>query len=302
MALEDTILDAIGLPLRDGKVVELLRITNTKLPEKGHHAPTTYNIEDGFSFQFRSRYVFEHSFLEPPFLTFDKPFPRAPFENPDDDVCEPILEEVSISDSFKGPLPFGLVFGVDNVDFLSQGKPYQKIKYSEGYGNCFLRGKYNLELQYTGTNVLHRVRISLISNYTKTFLRRKELLKEQNKNIKPERDESILLVKPFSPTTAWRERMAGGDECFSAESIDATDVIIDKFLEQLVVATQEKKANKVWSAVKKVVISLNKLNDKHNHIETMEREEMCEFIDTAVKATGYIIEKGEDITCDWREW
>lgn len=53
--------------------------------------------------------------------------------------------------------------------------------------------------------------------------------------------------------------------------------------------------------VKEVVIKLNELNIEQDHfIETMEREDLYEFIDTAARIAG--LESEEDITEEWREW
>lgn len=302
--MEFDFLSLIGLPLKDERVVSLLKETNTELPKKGHHAPTSYNFDLGFMYQFRSRYVFERSFLIPPFLTEEMPFPRAPFEDPDAEVCEPILEEIGINCNYKGQLPFELKFGHDITDFIAEGKHYKRIKYSEGYGCCFLRGDYELELQFTTGNEFHRLRIMFIGNDTRKYLRRKETLRVQNKNIKPESEaaQALSVLKNKKPIEAWKERMLAGDDCFSEESIGSTEVILDTFMDQLIVASREKKASKLMGAVKKAVTALNKLNAKYNHIETMEREELCDFISLAVASTGYVLEDDEDVTYEWREW
>ncbi|MEH7329499.1 hypothetical protein V7085_19010, partial [Priestia megaterium] len=53
--------------------------------------------------------------------------------------------------------------------------------------------------------------------------------------------------------------------------------------------------------VKEVVIGLNELNEQFDYfIETLEREELCEFIIKAANAAG--LETEEDITEEWREW
>lgn len=53
--------------------------------------------------------------------------------------------------------------------------------------------------------------------------------------------------------------------------------------------------------VKEVVIKLNELNIEHDYfIETMEREDLYEFIDIAARIAG--LESEEDITEEWREW
>jgi hypothetical protein len=57
----------------------------------------------------------------------------------------------------------------------------------------------------------------------------------------------------------------------------------------------------IIKAVKEVIISINELNDKYDYfIETVEREDFCEFINTAAKIAG--LESEEDITEEWREW
>lgn len=294
---------AIGLPLRDEKVIDILKLTKSDMPTKGYHAPNVFNLDKGITFSFRSRYVFERSFLEPPYLTFDKAFPRPPFENPDDEVCELILEEIWLSDNFKGSFPFGLDFNGDNSNFLNQGKPYKKIKYSEkNYGNCFLRDKYQIEIQLNSDQTFGQLRVSLIANETRKYLRRKESLRIQNKNIKPESAGNLITFKNPTLISSWKLRMADGDDCFTDENIEATNTILNDFIDQMSIATQEKKASKVLSTVKKAVVALNKLNDKYNHIETMEREELCDFIFSVVKSTGYVLEENEDITYEWRQW
>lgn len=37
-------------------------------------------------------------------------------------------------------------------------------------------------------------------------------------------------------------------------------------------------------------------------IETMEREELADFIDKSAKLAGLDIQEDEDITEEWREW
>ncbi len=52
---------------------------------------------------------------------------------------------------------------------------------------------------------------------------------------------------------------------------------------------------------KEVVIGLNELNEQFDYfIETLEREELCEFIIKAANAAD--LETEEDITEEWREW
>jgi hypothetical protein len=48
---------------------------------------------------------------------------------------------------------------------------------------------------------------------------------------------------------------------------------------------------------------MNKINKKHDHfIETLEREELSNFINSIVRKTGLETDSNIDITEEWREW
>lgn len=107
----------------------------------------------------------------------------------------------------------------------------------------------------------------------------------------------------MSPTLKWKQRMDDGDGAFNKKNISDTESALDAFIENLVAATEQQKANAVYAAVKKVVSNLNKLNEKHDSfIETTEREELVEYIHSAVRLTGFAIDKETDLTEEWREW
>ncbi|UKS27290.1 hypothetical protein LOZ80_38655 [Paenibacillus sp. HWE-109] len=45
------------------------------------------------------------------------------------------------------------------------------------------------------------------------------------------------------------------------------------------------------------------MNEENDYfIETMEREELAEFIDKVAQLAGLEVEEGQDITEEWREW
>jgi hypothetical protein len=54
--------------------------------------------------------------------------------------------------------------------------------------------------------------------------------------------------------------------------------------------------------IKKIVFSLNEYDKSKPFIETVEREDLCEFIDKVIVATGYKIHKDRDYTLEWRTW
>ena len=52
-----------------------------------------------------------------------------------------------------------------------------------------------------------------------------------------------------------------------------------------------------------MVVAFNEMNEANGYfIETMEREELADFIDKAARLAGLDIQEDEDITEEWREW
>ena len=101
-------------------------------------------------------------------------------------------------------------------------------------------------------------------------------------------------------TAAWQQRMEN-DEIFTAENIKATDEILDTYMNRLEGSLDKMSEQDILEYVQEVVIGLNELNEQFDYfIETIEREELCEFIIKAANAAG--LETEEDITEEWREW
>ena len=90
---------------------------------------------------------------------------------------------------------------------------------------------------------------------------------------------------------------------FTAENIRAAAQVLKKFIGTLEVAVAKRKVSQVQGAIKKTVVTFNKLNPKNNYfIETLEREELVDFMIKAVRLTGFKVEEDADITESWREW
>ncbi|MDT2047809.1 MULTISPECIES: hypothetical protein [Bacillaceae] len=105
-------------------------------------------------------------------------------------------------------------------------------------------------------------------------------------------------LKSSKPTVEWKKRMEE-DELFTVENIQATDEVLDLYLNQLKDAKGVEQD--ILRCVKEVVLSLNDLNEEFDYfIETIEREELYEFITEAANLAG--LETEEDITEEWREW
>ncbi|MFY0783204.1 hypothetical protein AB1K18_23375 [Peribacillus simplex] len=103
------------------------------------------------------------------------------------------------------------------------------------------------------------------------------------------------------PPVEWKERMDEDDDLFTDENINATNEVLDSYINNLVKLGDMPTEEDILECVKEVVISLNEINEQYDDfIETMEREELCEFIIEAAHIAG--LESEEDITEDWREW
>ncbi|WP_176583655.1 hypothetical protein [Priestia megaterium] len=107
-------------------------------------------------------------------------------------------------------------------------------------------------------------------------------------------------LKNNKPTAAWQQRMED-DEIFTVENIKATDEILDTYINRLKGSVDKMSEQDILEYVQEIVIGLNELNEQFDYfIETLEREELCEFIIKAANAAG--LETEEDITEEWREW
>ncbi|PQP82703.1 hypothetical protein C0Q44_14955 [Paenibacillus sp. PCH8] len=106
------------------------------------------------------------------------------------------------------------------------------------------------------------------------------------------------------PTKLWNERMVEhGDEFFTEERLLLSDKALDTFLHQLIALEESKHPERIMKAVEEVVTTFNEMNEANGYfIETMEREELADFIDKAARLVGLEIEEDEDITEEWREW
>ncbi|MGG1167477.1 MULTISPECIES: hypothetical protein [Bacillus cereus group] len=107
-------------------------------------------------------------------------------------------------------------------------------------------------------------------------------------------------LKKNKPTTPWVEHDED-EEFFTEENISATNKVLDTYINNLQQLGENPTEVEVMQVVKEVVIKINELNIEHDHfIETLEREDLYEFIDAAARIAG--LESEEDITEEWREW
>lgn len=111
---------------------------------------------------------------------------------------------------------------------------------------------------------------------------------------------SFEELRKNKPTIQWVENDED-NEFFNEENINATNEVLDSFINSLEKLGTNPPEAEIMKIVKDVVIKFNELNEQYDYyIETMEREDLCEFIDTAVSIAG--LETDDDITEEWREW
>jgi hypothetical protein len=107
-------------------------------------------------------------------------------------------------------------------------------------------------------------------------------------------------LKNNKPTIQWIENDEEG-EFYTEENIIATNKVHDSYIDDLKKLGANPSEAEIIKTVKQVVISINELNDEYDYfIETVEREDLYEFIDTAARIAG--LESEEDLTEEWREW
>jgi len=99
------------------------------------------------------------------------------------------------------------------------------------------------------------------------------------------------------PTINWKEQLDDGSAFFTEEIIIESDKLIDNYLDALQKATNE---HAIWKAIEAVVKAFDKLNiDLDYFIDTMEREDLAEYIQKAAEAAGLFYDG--DVTEEWRE-
>lgn len=103
------------------------------------------------------------------------------------------------------------------------------------------------------------------------------------------------------PTVFWRERLNDGDDTFTNENINASEKALNAYIHKINGLGGTPTQKKLLSLVKEVILKFNKFNEKYDFfIETMEREELVEYILAVAELAG--LETVEDITEQWREW
>ncbi len=256
-----------------------------------YHARTS-NASSGIILRFegRKRYILGYG---------------PPAADSGDDSDELILIEFDVcDDSF--PLPFNLTFG-DSADTIVTkiGRKAKEKSAEQSYGSAWkfqfddfrLMAALNKQLQ------LIWIRVFKMNLSEKSRIELQRQLRDQRKNIKPENTETVAAFKKKLPTQAWKKRLAEGDEILNSRNIEETETILVEFIDKLVEYTIARKASNIFNAVPKLTRIINKLNVKFDDfIDSYEREELCAFINEAVRATGFNLTDDVDLTEEYRDW
>jgi len=90
---------------------------------------------------------------------------------------------------------------------------------------------------------------------------------------------------------------------YTDKDVEECDNVLGEFIGALQNMGLEADQPEILECVKKVVLELNKLNDRTGGclIETGQREELFTYIDFAARQSG-LTSTDADVTEEWREW
>jgi hypothetical protein len=225
-----------------------------------------------------------------------------------EEIYELFLKEVTFGDKTPYPyqLPFELKFDDDYTTIKSKigSSPTSKSKADvSDVVYWFLTPRYRVIVRQKEKRSISFVRLFPIELHELKAVELKKSLKSQNKNVSNKANLEILNLKSELPTIDWKQSMLEGDDLFTEKNIADSEALFQSFLKEVTVSAEKKDASKIYSSLEKAVKGFNRLQEKHNgFIETLEREQIIEFLEEAVRLTGFQIEEGLDLTEDIREW
>ncbi len=222
---------------------------------------------------------------------------------------ELILEHVTflVGAPYPYDLPFDLLFDDDDKSIYKKIGSRPVSKSAPADNDCdivfrFLTNNYSIIIRKGKAKIIF-VKVFPIELGEIKSIEIKRSLSSQRKNISGVNKGKLVALKEHLPTLRWKQSMLDGDSCFSEKSIASSEAVFNLFIDNLIAASNKADASKIYSAVKKAINAFNKLQNNHcNFIESNEREQIIEFIEKAVKLTGFEIQDGLDLTKDIRQW
>ncbi|MBN6151952.1 hypothetical protein JR065_16530 [Xanthomonas sp. AmX2] len=211
--------------------------------------------------------------------------------------------------AYAAALPFGLAFG-DDADVVSQklgAAPFRQDKSATLPEYSAERSVYSYSID--GLQVIakydggHRLMAVYLLQADRTALAAKRRRGSLGKHaIVPGNAERLEAFRARIPTPRWREALAEGDRTFNEPDIATAEALLNAFIDAAKDATGNASAPAIHVAVEELVLGLNEINARSGMIETLERDELGTLIDEIVRATGFSLDDGEDITSEWRAW
>ena len=125
--------------------------------------------------------------------------------------------------------------------------------------------------------------------------------------------EKLIATKAGYPFNKWREYYPNkennfeGMEQYTPENCDQAQQIFDNLISTLIRIDEDAKKEVKEKLFEIAILALNTLNEESEDclIETREREDLCELIDTICINAGLNPQDyadGEGISDEWREW
>ncbi|MEO8493624.1 MAG: hypothetical protein ABI614_01035, partial [Planctomycetota bacterium] len=226
-----------------------------------------------------------------------------------DDSMEVVLYEVRLTPPglANATLPFGLSFPAtpDSVNEAMGRKPFSKSKNFLGEPVwTYYDDRFELLVIFEANGVaVGCYKIFALKMHERRKLQLLENLKEQKKNLLPERVPEIEAATDRLPTAAWERRRKSGDKQFTTAGITAVKQVLEAFIADIANATSTRNAKSIYTAVTKATKAINKVARQHSRmIETMEREEIVDFFHATVRLTGFELDASFDLTEEHRSW
>jgi len=118
--------------------------------------------------------------------------------------------------------------------------------------------------------------------------------------------EKLKNCRKEYPFECWLESYQKGIGYYSEEHCARVESIFDGLIQSLINLKEDAEESHKVELFESAVLRLNIMNKTNPHlIETSEREEFCELLDTIALAAGLKPENyagGEGIATEWREW
>lgn len=303
-------IDLLGRSVHDERVVAYLRKNDAA--ERSEHfeglaAGYGHLGRDGFSLSADAHRIYRNNNGEA----------RSRVTGDDDEF---IVNRIDFSDTdcafpgskaYPGALPFGLRFG-DHADRITQSlgiKPKERRPSLSLPGTSpaihvwtYFVGNIRITIKLTEGQELAAIYLAPIDLATRQAAARKDHLRAENRNIDPGSIDAIEALRAAIPTPRWREATADADDILTEKNIAEADTALDRYVDDVKTAVVKRSASGVYQATKRLVFALNRINARDGMIETLERDELGEFIDKVVTTTGFRLKPGEDLTSEWRQW